>query len=151
MTDEKDLSNYSHLMMMDESGNKELMKKDEIFSQIIIFLADKHTNGRLHKGAIETTMVVFPYSYNGIQRLWYKNRGFVLNPTTKKLDVVGKYKGKVGRPPKYSEKDFKAIKLIPLFNWTSLRLVGMQIGIPYVLLVNTSSDHGINFVFQQQQ
>ena len=54
-----------------------------------------------------------------------------MKPTIEKLDVVGKYKGNVGRPFKYSEKDFEAIKLIPLLNWTSLRLVGMQIGIPY--------------------
>ena len=73
MADDKDLINYSHLMMIDENGNKELIKKDEIRAQIIIFLADKHTDGRLHKGAIEATMAVFPYSYTGIQQLWYKN------------------------------------------------------------------------------
>ena len=109
-----------------------MIKRDDICAQTVIFLADKHTNGRIHKGAIEATMVVFPYSYSGIQHVLYQNHGFVLNPTLYKLDVFDKGKGKAGRPCKYSGKDFEAIELIPLLIHTSLRIVEIQIGITYV-------------------
>ena len=74
------------------------------------------------------------YSWSQIQRIWYKNRNAVLDPTNHTIDVKGKQSEKCGRPKKYSPEDFAGIKEIPLLMRLCLLTVAEHIDIPLTSL-----------------
>ena len=80
-------------------------------------------------------MEVFPYSYVGIKKVWYRNRAHVLNPTENPISTIGLGKGRAGRPMKYTKDDLDKIKDLPLLRCRCLRSLSMQIGIPKTTLI----------------
>ena len=117
-----------------EKNGKKRQNPEQVRAQVVLFLSDKHTNGCLHDGAIEEAMTKFPYKRAQIQRIWYKNKNAVLDPTNHTLDVKGKQSEKCGRPKKYSSEDFAGIKEIPLLMRTYLCTVAEYIDIPLTSL-----------------
>ena len=114
--------------------NGKRQNPEQVRVQVVLFLSDKHTNGCLYNGAIEEAMTKFPYKRAQIQRIWYKNKNAVLDPTNHMIDVKGKQSEKCGRPKKYSPEDFAGIKKIPLLMHTCLRTVANHIDIPLTSL-----------------
>ena len=80
---------YSHLYYKDEKGKDERVRKNELRYQIVIFLASRHTDSHLHTGAIKSAKELLPYSYTGIQKVWYCNKAHVPKPNDNPLCIIG--------------------------------------------------------------
>ena len=124
------VSKHQNSTLYSGEKNGKRQNPEQVCAKVVLFLSDKHTNGCLHNGAIEEAMTKFPYKRAQIQRIWYKNRNAVLDPTNNTLDLKRKHSDKVGRPKKYSAEDFAGIKEIPLLMRTCLGTVSNHIDIP---------------------
>mmetsp|Transcript_18515 Transcript_18515/g.27078 ORF Transcript_18515/g.27078 Transcript_18515/m.27078 type:complete len:117 (+) Transcript_18515:583-933(+) len=77
-------------------NNKKPNAKDEDITSLVIFLSQRHTNGRLNKGATEEAMEHFPFKKSSFQSIWKKARPGVLDPSAK-VDLTNKKKSRSGR------------------------------------------------------
>jgi hypothetical protein len=94
-------------------NNRKPNSKDEDITNLVVFLSQRHTNGRLNKGATEEAMDHFPFKKSSIQRIWKKARPGVLDPDVV-VDIEHKKKGRSGRKRKYETEDLEAMAQVPL-------------------------------------
>ena len=73
-------------------NNRKPNSKDADVTGLVLFLSQKHTKGRLNKGAIEEAAAHFPFKRSSIQRIWRKARPGVLDPDVV-VDLEHKKKG----------------------------------------------------------
>ena len=93
-------------------NNRKPNAKESEFTGLVIFLSQRHKNGRLIPGAIEEAMDHFPFKRSSIQRIWKEARSSVLDPSVSVI-VGSKKKGRSGRKRKYKHKDLVEMKAIP--------------------------------------
>ncbi len=110
-------------------NNRKPNAKNEERVALVLFLSQRHKNGRLIKGAIEEAEKIFPFKRASIQLIWKKARPGVLDPSIV-VDISNQKKGKSGRKAKYSEGDLATMGDVPLRQRTTLRSLSFAMSIP---------------------
>ena len=92
---------------------------NETRQAILLFLSQRHKNGRLVKGATEEAMQKFGTSGQTIRRIWKRGRNGVLNADIS-CDVSSKKKDNSGRKKKWGPENVQAVASIPLHDRQTL-------------------------------
>ena len=87
-------------MTKENRNNKKPNTTNDQRTAILVFLSQRHKDGRLCHGATQEAMVNFGVSGETIRRIWRLEREGVMDPTNS-LDVSSKKKGKCGRKCKW--------------------------------------------------
>ena len=121
---------YSKTTAMENSCKNKPNASDDVRHGLVVFLSQRHKNGRLNKGAIAAAKEHFPFEKSQINRIWKLARDNAVNPNVKS-DYKTKKKGNSGRKPKYSEEYvMAAIGRMPLSLRQSLRTLSSATSIP---------------------
>ena len=99
-------------------NNRKPNSKEEDVTSLVLFLSQRHTNGRLNKGAIEEAMAHFPFKKSSIQRIWKKARPGVLDPDVV-VHIEHRKKGRSGRKRKYETEDLEVMATVPFSQRTT--------------------------------
>lgn len=102
--------------------------KNETRQAILLFLSQRHKNGRLVKGATEEAVTKFETSAQTIRRIWKLGRNGVLDPE-KSCDVSSKKKGNCGRKKKWEPESLQDMVSIPLHDRQTLDRLSVCVGI----------------------
>jgi hypothetical protein len=115
---------------MENSRKKKPNASDEVRHALVVFLSQRHKNGRLNKGAIDAAKEHFPFEKSQINRIWKLARDNAVDPNVPS-DYATKKKGNSGRKPKYTQEDvMAAIGQTPLTRRQSLRTLSNATSIP---------------------
>ncbi len=101
---------------------------NETRQAILLFLSQRHKNGRLVKGATEEAIEKFGTSGQTIRRIWKLGRNGVLNADIA-CDVSSKKKGNCGRKKKWGPENLQAMATIPLHDRQTLDRLSVCVGI----------------------
>ena len=106
---------------MNNSGLKKPNATNEDWMALVVFLSQRHKNGRLNKGAIAAAEEHFPFKSIQIKTIWRLARANAIGLNVR-VDFKTKMKGNSGRKPKYNQGDvMKAIQETPLSQRRTLR------------------------------
>lgn len=101
---------------------------NETRQAILLFLSQRHKDGRLVKGATEEAVTKFETSAQTIRRIWKLGRNGVLDPE-KSCDVSSKKKGNCGRKKKWEPESLQDMASIPLHDRQTLGRLSVCVGI----------------------
>ena len=110
-------------------NNKKPNTTNDQRTAILVFLSQRHKDGRLCHGATQEAMVNFGVSGETIRRIWRLGREGVMDPT-KSLDVSSKKKGKCGRKRKWGKEKLEEVRSITLCDRQTLDRFAFCIGVP---------------------
>ncbi len=110
-------------------ANRKPNASDVDRTSLVVFLSQRHKNGRLVKGALEEALTLFPFKKSQIQSLWKRAREGVLDPNVE-VDISNRKKGNSGRKKKYRDEHIEKIREVPLSQRTTLMSLSFAIGIP---------------------
>ena len=115
---------------MENSNRKKPNASNEVRHALVVFLSQRHKNGRLEKGAIDAAKENFPFGKSQINRIWQRARGNVVDPNVQS-DYTSKKMGNSGRKPKYSQEAVLAtIGQTPFSQRQTLRSMSNATSIP---------------------
>ena len=115
---------------MNNSGLKKPNATNKDRMALVVFLSQRHKNGRLNKGAIAAAEEHFPVKSTQIKAIWRLARANAVDPNVR-VDFKTKMKGNLGRKPKYNQGYvLKAIQETPLSQRRTLRALSSATSIP---------------------